>query len=503
MGVQMSGTLLWILGAVLAMHAGPDPSRPTPEAAAQHVLFADQFAGDDAGAKISGCIADLPSDGGTCDARGLKGKQVFSAPVRVDKPVLLLFGAAVFIARAGTTPAFFDVLSGDVELRGAGSASIFRATSGLPTLIRIGNSAKDVTIHYLHFEGGTVTGNLSQQAAIGIVVTKGGPPSRITISHCLFSGSDERTGLNYAVFADTGTSYLTITHNRIEGIFGTSSGHGHGIVGAADWSLIADNVISSANSKEGRHAIYLGVNSSHNLILRNRIRGFTSSQIVVGSASGTAACHNIIAENELIDDNPGRVNLQHFAGAIQLSYGAHFNKIVANFISRAAPYGIVLDGGSRVLSSDNEVLANVVCDSWYSGILDRGGERNTIAGNFVYHGSQAPEGSHSGIVVASAHPNGSSTGVRVVGNCIDGGGFQKHAIEVRGTTPPRDTQVVGNLSRGILAENIQDRGVGSILVGNSADGKGTCRRPDTPTKVVCPYNATFGEPCSEAGFSED
>ncbi|MBI3933488.1 MAG: hypothetical protein HY316_02270 [Acidobacteria bacterium] len=62
------------------------------------VRLADQFPGADAGAKIAAAIADLPSTGGTVDARGLEGAQTLSSDILtgVTKPLLLLLGAATY-----------------------------------------------------------------------------------------------------------------------------------------------------------------------------------------------------------------------------------------------------------------------------------------------------------------------------------------------------------------------------------------------------------------------
>ncbi|MBI1956753.1 MAG: hypothetical protein HYS38_10195 [Acidobacteria bacterium] len=59
------------------------------------IRYADQFAGADAGAKIAAAIADLPSTGGTVDARGLEGAQSLGA-LAIDKPVVLLLGAGTY-----------------------------------------------------------------------------------------------------------------------------------------------------------------------------------------------------------------------------------------------------------------------------------------------------------------------------------------------------------------------------------------------------------------------
>lgn len=61
-----------------------------------NIRYADQFTGANANAKIAAAIADLPSTGGTVDARGLEGTQAWSADpfTSITKPVTLLLGAA-------------------------------------------------------------------------------------------------------------------------------------------------------------------------------------------------------------------------------------------------------------------------------------------------------------------------------------------------------------------------------------------------------------------------
>lgn len=81
-----------------------------------NIRFADQFPGADAGAKIAACIADLPSTGGTCDARGLEGAQTISATVTITTAnVKILFGAATYTISASPG---FDIRSNDVTLEG-------------------------------------------------------------------------------------------------------------------------------------------------------------------------------------------------------------------------------------------------------------------------------------------------------------------------------------------------------------------------------------------------
>lgn len=78
--VKNSCLALFVVAACSSAFAGPT------------VRYANQFSGDDAGARITACIAALPSNGGTCDARGLVGTQTAHATLSIDKPVTLLLG---------------------------------------------------------------------------------------------------------------------------------------------------------------------------------------------------------------------------------------------------------------------------------------------------------------------------------------------------------------------------------------------------------------------------
>ena len=84
------------------------------------VRYADQFAGADAGAKISACLADLPAGGETCDARGFEGSQTISATITVNKPVHLIGpgAAATFTLANGVNGNIFDITASDVLIEG-------------------------------------------------------------------------------------------------------------------------------------------------------------------------------------------------------------------------------------------------------------------------------------------------------------------------------------------------------------------------------------------------
>lgn len=91
-----------------------------------NIRFCNQFAGANAAAKIAACIADLPSTGGTADARGIEGNQTWpSDPFSgVTKPVNLL-------TSSGTTTVSTSITAGSSIMLTMGQGSIFSLNSGV------------------------------------------------------------------------------------------------------------------------------------------------------------------------------------------------------------------------------------------------------------------------------------------------------------------------------------------------------------------------------------
>lgn len=129
---------------------------------ANNTRFADQFAGADAGAKITACIAALPSTGGTCDARGLEGAQTISSTITVNKPVQILLGYATYTTSA--SPAFDFTEAGDFSsligvgignTSGIGGTQITAASSGVMPLIRLegtNGTTRITRVRLAHFQ---------------------------------------------------------------------------------------------------------------------------------------------------------------------------------------------------------------------------------------------------------------------------------------------------------------------------------------------------------------
>ena len=64
-----------------------------------------QLSGVDAGAKINACVAALPAQGGTCDARGIQGWQSTANTIVLNKPMLLLLSPSLnLVANPSVAP---------------------------------------------------------------------------------------------------------------------------------------------------------------------------------------------------------------------------------------------------------------------------------------------------------------------------------------------------------------------------------------------------------------
>ena len=84
------------------------------------IRYADQFPGADASAQIIACLADIPSTGGTCDARGLPVVQTWASNIfgglPVTSHVTLLLGPGIVTVSSAQI-----VTSNYLTVRGPGS----------------------------------------------------------------------------------------------------------------------------------------------------------------------------------------------------------------------------------------------------------------------------------------------------------------------------------------------------------------------------------------------
>jgi hypothetical protein len=80
------------------------------------IFYPEHYPGADLGAKIHNAVQELPSSGGTIDARRFTGNQAISATVIVDRPVVLLLGHAQITISA--TPGILTTGAGRLSIEG-------------------------------------------------------------------------------------------------------------------------------------------------------------------------------------------------------------------------------------------------------------------------------------------------------------------------------------------------------------------------------------------------
>ena len=91
-------------------------------------VFADEFPGLNAGAKLISAIAALPGTGGIVDATRLYGPQKIEDIIHVDKPVRLLLGVTDY--ESSISPAFEIRSNFSVAGLGRETSSILVANGG-------------------------------------------------------------------------------------------------------------------------------------------------------------------------------------------------------------------------------------------------------------------------------------------------------------------------------------------------------------------------------------
>ena len=122
------------------------------------------FAGADAGAKITACIAAVPATGGIADARGLEGAQAISTTITVNKQVMILLGHATYTT--SVAPAFdFGRAGRSSYIIGVGTGSstefgtrILAANGTLTPLVRIQGTNTSTRATVIHLENFTIEG---------------------------------------------------------------------------------------------------------------------------------------------------------------------------------------------------------------------------------------------------------------------------------------------------------------------------------------------------------
>jgi len=380
------------------------------------ILFADQFPGTDACAKIQAAVSALPSTGGVVDARGLQGAQTCSAnPFTGAKgPVELYLGPATY-----TISATWVVPVGSAISCLSPQATVLHWTSQVAGL----NPAAGVYIGHCDLRGansaGTGAGIDSGNSSNVIVdsniieqwpsqgINTGGNESGWKIVNNLIQNN-----LNEGIYIPA-----TSVNVQVKGNIITGNGY-NGVDCVAVGCLISNNVVSS-NGTAGTQdvdgilvfagsATLTGVVVSGNSVSSNRVDGVRLQTIAGGVIQGASVTGNIATGNGAgagfgdgihLDASSGGTITQvsvtgntSFSNArngvtLESNNGGAVIKatVIGNQAQDNSQYGVQIAGGSDNLVSNNQAIGNATGQILDSGTrtLVSGNKTNTIDQLFV------------------------------------------------------------------------------------------------------------------------
>lgn len=463
------------------------------------VINATEMAGANAGAKIANAITQLPSTGGTVDARGFQGTghaistDVFAG---VSKPVIVLFGAATFtvtatqnipsgsgiIGQYGTTIFSGTTIAANIPIinlssatnsfikscivlgpgttaPAAGTGSSIRLTSCTTCLI------EDVELRNYERWGILVTGStgckfIKIKSTTQTSRSGSTDPANTVDIHIVDNSFDNivancyLTGPSDYGITFTQTFDITMTCKRNRAVNNTVSGKYLG--GILSYS-------NGAFGRVGRNTI----SNNHVFTIYGRDTGAVPGQAINGQGiylSNTT--YDIVDANNVEDCCKSTTNLTNEAGCIA-AHGAAF--VITNNICNTCVFeGISLVAGSGV-TPHRYIVNNNNIVSCRNGILASGVTGITASGNRGY------DGTADGIVFSG---------------CVDvlANGNTTNGNDVYGLRFLNCTNVAGS---------------GNVSHTNVANGVYVSGSTNVNLNGVVVYNNSFGSVGTYAGFESD
>jgi hypothetical protein len=217
-------TLLWLSYVLVAVCGnlflqGSEVQKP----ALPNIRIAAYFTGATFSAKVIAAIADLPSTGGTVDARGLEGPQTVDADMfaGVTKPVTVLLGDATF-AVSDTQNIPNNVA---IEGQGKGSTILNWTGAATGTLLNIGTATTRSSVRHLQLTTGQAGTTKGINVAQGV---------DILLDDLLVTGASGTTGFNVGINitgdgASATSNNVSVLNSRLENYTGTGIGVDHAI----------------------------------------------------------------------------------------------------------------------------------------------------------------------------------------------------------------------------------------------------------------------------------
>ncbi len=437
------------------------------------VRYADQFAGATAGAKIQAAIDDLPSTGGTVDARGLEGAQVISTTVTVGsttKPVQLLLGAATYTVSATILVSSKSSIVGLPAGMGIGSTTgpsmlIMAASTNLSSVVKLQD-------HYNVLQDITVDGNKANNASGGdaILIDRSARSSlfRVTAQNAKAHGvhifstyaggtSDACCGKLLQVMSinnDGSGLYIENTNDTfvLQSEFENNTGSGISLDNSSATRI--ENSDISGNHVDGLKMFVAGtptLYSSNNIVIGNQFGNNYQHDIDIIGGTGYNSQVNTIVSNQFI----GSVNrTSNSYDAIHIEDSA-YNTLEANLIASGAGHTFRYGVGIYETTPGTEGRDNIV-NGTFTGTFGTGtiklvattyaAANNELAGQITRY---------TGIGVFGTHGSNDV----VIGNSANIAGYAGIGMFTSGTTSTINA-IAGGVQFYDLVINANDFNVG-------------------------------------------
>lgn len=360
-----------------------------------NVRYCNAFAGVNAGAKIIACLADLPSTGGTADARGIEGAQSILNAISIGANKTLLLGAATYTCNfAGVC---FTLNGSGAQLLGLErDATVIATNSTSAPFTTALITADGATLRHFTIST-TVPAGMEAGQLAAITLSKSSQLADVTIDDLYISGA------NNAIMGDVliplGVKHLRITNNKIRGLqYGIAvQTFAAGIVNS---DIVVQNNDVEVTALGGYNGYWLArsiaiFNCNGCKILNNRAMGGFNGIEVLGNlgnpSTGRPHMQSVIVSGNTIDSSPT---------VAQCDSCVFSNNTIDMSLRDPAwpPYTsaeVVTNSGLRPGAelSDNlglTVTANSISGAVGDGVDFGADPHSTFTGNTIYNAGNSP-----------------------------------------------------------------------------------------------------------------
>lgn len=348
------------------------------------VVSACDYPGSDAGAKITNALTDLPSTGGTVDARCQTGSSLaISSTVNISKPATVILGVGTYTGSVGSSGPVFSLTSAGASLVGTSPQATIVTTSTAGNGVDTGDNT---TIKNLTLLG--TNGSVTSDFATGI---NSGEADNVRVENVVVE-TWANMGLNTG---GSPTNWMitnsTFRENKNDGVYIASGGSGN----------IVSNCTLSDNKANGIDTNSDMTTISNNYLYNNGYGGYEGGDnfgILIGDASNCTVTGNVVE----------RTHGQGIIVKCTNDCTAKYNTITGNSVrggcstTCSTQDGIAIDGsaGNGTLSG-NYIGGNTVTGLARNGLVVDGGA-NTVEQNRVI-GNQALNNGDKGILCGGTH----------------------------------------------------------------------------------------------------